>query len=217
MSVKEFDSQKLSLRSELHIARKALHVGGGLFLLFIYQFFNLSELQFSYLLFSCFIIAFILDFCRIKLKGFNNFSLSQLGAVMREDEKNSFSGLPFYTLGLGVVFCFFQKEIALLSALFLIFSDPTSSLVGIRFGKIKTFGGKTLEGSVAGLIVCYILTTVAILNFTDNLLEIIFFSLGAGLIGSISELLSIFIDDNFTIPVASAIGLTFLNYVFTIF
>ena len=40
------------------------------------------------------------------------------------------------------------------------------------------------------------------------------FSLLAGIVGSISELFSKYIDDNFSIPVVSGIGLTFINLFF---
>ena len=57
--------------------------------------------------------------------------------------------LPFYALGLGLNFLLFPEKIAILSSFFLIFSDPFSSLIGIKFGKTKVSKNKSLEGCMA--------------------------------------------------------------------
>jgi len=105
----------------------------------------------------------------------------------------------------------------LLSVFFLIFSDPISSYVGIRFGKDKILPNKSLQGSSAGFVVCTIITFIYCLLEGHMGANIILFAFLAGIIGSISEMMSIFVDDNLTIPVISGLGLTLLNQIFIIF
>ena len=47
--------------------------------------------------------------------------------------------------GFLIITCFFQKVI--LSMLITSISDPLAAIFGIKFGQIKLFNNKTLEGS----------------------------------------------------------------------
>ena len=111
----------------------------------------------------------------------------------------------------------FPEKLALLSIFFLVFSDPVSSFFGIKYGKDKILKNKSLQGSVAGFCVCYLISLIYCLVHSQAGISILGFSLLAGVIGSLSELLSVYIDDNLTIPVASGAGLTLLNLFFNVF
>jgi len=203
-------------RSDLHIARKLWHISMGLGVLFIYSASSLSGQFWAYLIFAVGVIGFINDLTRIKLPVYNDFTHKIMGPLMRESEKNSISGLPFYALGCSLSLFLFEEKIAILSILFLIFSDPISSFVGILHGKHKILPNKSLEGSCAGFIVCYMLALTYGLYYGAYGFGLLGFSLLAGLIGSVSELFSVNIDDNLTIPLISGFGLTLLNQVFKI-
>jgi diacylglycerol kinase (CTP) len=56
---------------------------------------------------------------------------------MRQSEKKSLSGMPFYALGVGLTLYFYKPSIALLAITFLVFADPLSSFFGILYGKRK--------------------------------------------------------------------------------
>lgn len=141
-----------------------------------------------------------------------------MGPFMRESEKDSLSGLPFYALGVSISLYFFDEKIAILGILFLIFSDPISSAIGILFGKDKILGGKkSIQGAAAGFVTCYMLALFYTLNFVPLTYSLLGFALAAGIIGSISELLSIFVDDNLTVPIISTLGLTVLNFGFGLY
>ena len=136
---------------------------------------------------------------------------------MRESERNGFSGLPYYALGVSLSLLLYEEKIAILSILFLVFSDPISSFFGILLGRDKILPNKSLQGAIAGFVTCY-LTTLFYLRYYDyESLNALSFAIIAGLIGTISELMSVLIDDNLTIPVFSGLGLTILNKLFLIF
>ena len=206
------NSITLKKRSDLHLPRKLWHVFGGLSILSCYWVFELRPKEAALLLLTAAFVGFSTDYVRFRVNFFNKIVMLILSPVMRENEKNKWSGLPFYALGLGLNFLLFPEKIAILSCFFLIFSDPFSSLVGIKFGKTKISKNKSFEGCMAGLLISMVIsiTYLNILGVRDS--KVWIFSLVAGVISSFSELLSALdIDDNLTIPVFSGLGLLVLN------
>lgn len=217
-SMNEASSLKLAKRDDLHLARKAWHMCWGVLALSLYEYYGLSQRQFALICIGFSVVAFIFDYTRLYIPSINKLCFKYFGAFMREGEAKKITGIPFYALGMGLSLYFFSEKIALLSILYLIFSDPLSSLCGILFGKVKIIPNKSLEGSFAGFCVCYTLTLLYADHYGVNTDGLILFSLIAGVIGSFSELVSAFkIDDNLTIPVLSGLGLTLCNHFFQIF
>ena len=162
--------------------------------------------------------GFAIDFIRNRITYFNNFVIKLMGPLMRRSEREGVSGLPFYALGVALSLYFFKRDIALVSCMFLVFSDPLSSFFGVLYGKDKILPNKSLQGAVAGFFTCYLITLFYAMNTTTLGTHLLVFSIVGGIIGSASELVSAFnIDDNLTIPVLSGLGLTLLNYYVTVF
>ena len=82
--------------------------------------------------------------------------------------------------------------------LFSIFGDAASAIVGVH-GKKKIFG-KSIEGSLAFLVTCLVISLV--LALTKIHLAPVVFILGA-FSATIIELLPLRVDDNFTISLAA--------------
>jgi dolichol kinase len=76
---------------------------------------------------------------------------------------------------------------------------------------------KSLQGTIAAFSVCYIASLVYGLIHSTPSMNLLLFSIFAGLIGATSELCSQFVDDNLCIPVISGFGLFLLNLVVTVF
>ncbi len=216
-NLKNIEQGRLSLRSDLHILRKLWHMGTGLIGLTAYFKSGIDPKSMSLFLVSLGVAAILLELVRLRVKALNRIVLIAMKPFMRESEKTSMSGFPFYALGVGLSLFLFPEKIAILSILFLIFADPFCSYVGILYGKDKILGNKSLQGFAAGVACCYTLTLVYGLIYNGPSLNLLIFALVAGFIGSISELLSIIIDDNLTIPLASGLGLTFLNTLIPLF
>ncbi len=206
-------------RSDIHLVRKLWHICFGVSGILIYKEFDYlqQDNRFAYMILAFAAFSFTMEFIRLRFPSMNSFFLKLLGPFMRKSEVNSLSGLPFYALGFGLCLYLYDEQIALLSLLFLAFSDPISSYFGIRYGTDKILPNKSVQGSVAGFCVCYLITLIFGLYYSEPTLGLLFFSLLAGVIGSFSELCSVIIDDNLTIPVISGAGLTFLNIFFQIF
>ena len=207
----------LAKRSDLHLLRKLWHMGVGSLCLFVYYRSGEDQDFWAWNILGVAIAGFIFDFARHRSESLNEFVLKVMGPFMRSSEKNGMSGLPFYALGVSIALHFYKKEIALLATFFLVYSDPISSFFGIIYGKDKIMPNKSLQGAIAGFFTCYLITLFYGLHYGAEGNSLLWFSIFAGLVGAISEMLSAFnIDDNLTIPVVSGLGLTVMNYFFPV-
>ncbi len=161
-------------------------------------------------------ILFIpLDLLRQRLPGLNESLIHLFRPIIRESEVNRLAGTTFLLVGVAVLVLAFPRPVVSLTLLFLAFADPAASFVGIRYGKDKIFGHKSVQGFVAAYVVCFVCSLAYLLFMGFAWDRIIFFSLLAGLVGALSELVPIGkLDDNLTLPVLSAIGLSLLFYLF---
>ncbi|WP_127716638.1 diacylglycerol/polyprenol kinase family protein [Halobacteriovorax sp. HLS] len=207
----EIENQTFALRSDLHIVRKIWHMGTGCIGLFAYSHFDLSAKTMSWGLLTLAIVAILVEITRLKVSAVNRVVLKLMKPFLRDSEKNSMSGFPFYALGVALSFLLFDEKIAVLSSLFLIFADPICSFFGVLYGKDKIFGNKSMQGAMAGFIICYAITFLYGGYYYQPGLELLVFSIIVGLVGAVSELCSVFIDDNLSIPVVSGLGITLVN------
>lgn len=204
------------LKSDIHVLRKLWHLITGIGGLTFYHVSGIEQREMAFGLFVFSMMAFALETIRLRSQNINRVAWKFMGPFMRESEKMSYSGLPFYALGVCLSLFLFEERVAVLSIMFLVFADPISSYFGIKFGKDKIWGNKSLQGTLAGFITCYFLTFFYGLSYDQGGPALLAFSLLAGLIGCATELFSTTVDDNLTIPVVSGMGLTFLNLFFHI-
>ncbi len=155
------------------------------------------------------IIAFFLggfltaDYLRFEVKSFRKFFRSFFGDMIKKEEQKFLTGATWVCFSAFFVALLFPKNIAILSLLFLSISDNIASIVGKLFGRTKIFKKKTLEGLIAFFIVSLVIT------FFFQELSIIK-KIIISLLVSLIELFSGEIDDNLTVPLLSAILLSFL-------
>lgn len=205
----------LSSRNDLHLARKAFHIVMGSTVLAAYIKTDVDlRWVFTYLAFAIALTSFVIDFVRIRNPKFNDFVLKRMKLIIRKNEFDNYTGVPFFALGCGGTLYFFPDKIAILSILFLVFADPIASLIGILFGKDELVKGKSVQGFSAAFLTCFFISNFYMLSSGLDSIEVLIFSILAGVVGAVSELMSIWVDDNFSIPVFSAIGISFLNLFF---
>ncbi len=210
-------SSPFRLRTDLHITRKLWHMATGLIGLMFYYKSGLptDTVATALLIFAA--CSFLVEFFRLKNEKLNQFIMVLMKPVMRESEKDSMSGMPFYALGVSLSLFFFPERIAILSILFLIFADPIASFFGVLYGRDKILPNKSLQGTIAAFSVCYIVTLVYGLINASPSMNLLVFAIISGAIGAVSELCSQFVDDNLCIPVISGLGLFLINSWITVF
>lgn len=208
--VKKNDFKK---RNDLHVARKLWHAIGVSLIFIIYHF--LSDTSALLILGATWVFALGLDIVRLRFPKVNDLVLAAFHPVMRENEIHRFAGTTYLLTGALIVLIFFPRPIVGLAFLFLAFADPMASYFGIRYGRDKIFEGKSVQGTLAAVVVCAMITFLYL--YIRNILidRLLLVSLLGGLIGGFAELFQIGkLDDNLTLPVFSATGLTIVFYFF---
>ncbi len=120
---------------------------------------------------------------------------------MFERRGNNYRGAFYFYFSSGITLMSFSLNVAILSITVLAIGDSFATLVGI-FGKRKIFfnKSKTWEGAIAcfvsSFIFCFFINPVL--------------AFPAALIGTIVESLPMRMDDNLTMPVITAFGLSLL-------
>lgn len=189
----------------------------GVFMMFLAYVYLPPMVSMTVLVTAC-VIFVPIDLIRQKNENFNKFAVLVFKPIMRQSEVNRLAGTTFLLMGVLLVNIIFPRPIVALTLLFLAFADPIASYIGILYGKDKIFGHKSIQGFMAAFIVCA-LSTFGFCYYHGYLMDrLIVVSLFAGLVGALAELIPIGkLDDNLTLPLMSAIGLTVLFYFFGFF
>lgn len=189
------------------VLRKAWRLSGIIFPL-IYYFSNKITLLFVILPLLCIFIT--IEILRILLFKFNERLFIIFGYILKEKERKGLLTTTWFLLSIFLSAILFRKDIAITAMLFLIFGDTASAFFGLRFGRTKISGNRSLEGSLAFLITCLIIGIIA--GFTKLNLSWPIIIWG-GLTATITELLPLPVDDNFTIAIFSGIIMTIVSKV----
>lgn len=141
-----------------------------------------------------------LDVVRLMHKGVGIFFVAKATRVFKKGEEKRFSSMSLFMLSSFITILIFPKMIAITAIIFLIFGDVFAKFFGSEYGKIKIFGEKTLEGSIAHLVVC-LLAGYILWSYVGLLPSII---VTGALAATISEALPWDINDNLSVPLISA-------------
>ena len=201
-------------RTMLEIERKTFHLS-GLIVPLTYQYAlnnNISVDEFVRFSWTCTAIAWSADIARIFL-GTSVFPFSLLKNILREKEKAQLCGTSYFSLGCTVAISLFPPHVAICSMLWLIIGDLSAALVGVSFGgdiavvKLGRDGKKSMEGSLAMFIICFL---VGQLVFGGKVyLSEYAVTLGAATATIVEMYEPWGMNDNLTIPVLSCFALQY--------
>ena len=182
--------------------RKAIHLF-NLIIPFGYWFLIPDQNQFKIIIITFTILFILADFFRTKSKLIKKLFKIFFDKMLREHElKGQFTGATWVMISASVTILFFSKNIAIISLIFMSIGDTFAALIGKKYGKLKIYD-KSLEGFLGGLIVCLVAA-----YYYDPLP---FYISGVGaLTAMLFETLPLPLDDNFRIPIGSAIIMTIL-------
>ena len=188
------------------LLRKLLHLS-NLVIPFTYLFYFESKVQALIILLPITSFAFLIEYLRINSTSVKNTFDKYLFSMLRKHEKSGkYTGATWVfissTLSIGI----FPKEIAIISLVYMSIGDTAAGLIGRKFGRIKIFN-KTLEGALAGFIVCLMVGLMIDLNLSKTVVTI------GALSATIIELMPIPIDDNLRIPLFSGTVMYFMSIV----
>ena len=187
------------------ILRKLIHLFDSVIPL---SLFYISRENLLFILTPITIIFVILDFARHHITYLGKIYSTFFDIVTREIEqkRNNVTGASYYLLGCLIVVYFFQDiNIIISSLLIMSISDSFAALIGVKYGKTKIYGKKSLEGSFS----FFVSTIIILYMFMNDLssFQYIYISLLITLV----ELFSFHkINDNLTIPVFAALALNYI-------
>ncbi|RYZ75214.1 MAG: hypothetical protein EOP06_32705, partial [Proteobacteria bacterium] len=178
---------ELKQRSDIHWARKIWHMT-GVFVIFLFYVSISSTASIISLSIACALFLPV-DFLRLRHPALNDWCVHALKPIMRTNEVNRLAGTTWLLTGVLIVAAVFPRPVVALTLLFLAFADPMASFIGIKYGKDKIFGHKSIQGFIAAYIVCAT-CTMFFLSFHNLMFDrVLVVSLLAGLVGALAELI----------------------------
>ena len=122
------------------------------------------------------------DVLRQSRPALNEWAIHAFKLIMRESESNQLAGTTYLLTGVLILAAVFPRPVVALSLYFswlsLILRPAT---FGIKYGKDKIFGHKSIQGFVAAFVVCVVAACVLYFSSQHYLLDrIIVLSLACG-------------------------------------
>ena len=155
------------------------------------------------------ILAWSLEGLRRVSPAINNLLMRILSPIAHPRERHHVNSSTWYGTALLILALFFPLRAAEVGVVVLALADPAAGLIGRRFGRIRIRAGRSLEGTLAFVVAGSIgaLTSLAVFHAMPWSSRIILAVAGA-VAGAVAELVSTRLDDNFTIPLTTAIAVT---------
>jgi glycerol-3-phosphate acyltransferase PlsY len=185
------------LASELK--RKAIHLASLVIPVGYYVSPDAWHRDWERALLASVILSLAIEVFRLNHPRTRNLFRHFFGELIRNHEEASLLGSTYLLIACLLSIHLFPKPIAVLALCFLIVGDTVAAIVGKSVGRIKIFG-KTLEGSLACLAICF--------GITLFLPEVPFHvAIVGAIVATIFELLPIPLDDNFRIPLSAGFAM----------
>lgn len=146
-----------------------------------------------------------LESWRFRNPRVNRWMFEHFKGFTKEKEREKISSTTLFLIAAAITILVFPRGVAIAALLFLTVGDPIAEIIGIRYGRIRIVRGKTLEGTIAGAIACFIVGAPLLL-IPDLGIGLALLSIGAAA-AALTELLPVPIDDNFTIPIGAGLAM----------
>ena len=192
------------------ILRQIVHLSGLLFV-FLAQIFD--KWISSAIFFGIFFI-FIFYGEYIKIKKQPLLGLRNLAFFFERKNTRPFTGAIFFYLGCGLAFLIFPHNIASVSSAILAVGDSLSTIIGMNFGRHKTIGKKSVEGSLAFFAGSFLISLIFVkwqIGFIGSLIAALVELCIPPKIGGKTLWL---LDDNLLIPIICGIVMFLFGFYF---
>lgn len=186
-------------------ARSIFHMSSGVVALVMIQHtFPLRIL--SWVMTVLLVTSIGLEISRKYSSRVNDFLMKHLGVIAHPHEHHRVNSGTWYIVALFLLSFTVTPMIASLAVIILGFCDPAAAFVGRRWGKVRIYSGRTLEGTLT-FIGTGILLSLGVMSLyywgQFSFLQMLAIASAASVAGGVAELYSKRIDDNLSIPLIS--------------
>ena len=170
-----------------------------------YYLLHLDRLSMLTIMIPLTLVMILIDISRIRQWSFWTGFASKIATpiIRRHELQGDFTGATYILTSFCLTVALYTKPVAIAAMAFIIVGDTFAALVGRRYGRIRFFGRKSVEGSLACLGACLVVA------FLVPGLSIKVAISGA-IIAAVVEALPLGIDDNVTVPILSGLGMTLI-------
>jgi len=177
------------------IQRKITHFI-GLVIPILYHYIDNKQLVVGILAFVTWLLL-CFEILRYVFPDFSSLLLKFISPILRSHEKQGkILGSTYFVASSLLSIVLFPQEIAVASITFLVLGDLFAAIIGKKWGRIKIFSRKSVEGSLACFIICFFVSILVI-----RIKPVV--GLFGAIAATIFELVPIGIDDNLTMPLTS--------------
>lgn len=197
-------------KKDLHIPRKIWHSVPGIGISLIAYFDVMPMYSLTILLGLAFLVSATVEILRLNYRQLNRWTIRLSRHIIRRSELKQITGTPYYLGAAFLVFMIFNKDIAILSLMYLAIGDPIASAFGISFGQdgYKFKNGKSVVGTVACGAFCMVFSMFYGIAAGWDLKQIFLMSFFGSIAAALSETFAIEdVNDNLFIPLVSALTL----------
>ena len=188
----------------INYKRNLFHAINGITGVLLYGF-VLSRFAALTIMITLLSIAVVFEITRKIWPKWNDFLVDYVfRLVVRPHERTQINSLTWFVVALVAIVYLFPKNVALASVLVLSLADPAASIAGKLWGNKKIVGNKTYIGSMAFMIVAFVVA-LSFMLYAHTIFYSLFAALLVAMVGTLVELFITRIDDNFTIPIACSI------------
>lgn len=190
--------------------RSLLHVASGAFAVF-----SIEVLPWPVLLGIAVAWAAFAWSCEVSRRlspRINALLMKVFGPVAHEHESHRVNSATWYATALLLLALTHEPLWCVAGVAVLGVGDPLAGLIGRRFGKIRLMHGRSLEGTAAFFVSGTLVTFALFVAFHGvGVGPALLLAAAAGLAGAIAELVSLRVDDNFSIPLSAAAGVALVG------
>lgn len=211
-----YEAMALSLRAQkIHVptlrptnwARSVFHVAGAALAILLIEYLPTA------LLLTCAAAAYAgtfwtLEIARRRSAAANVALMKFFKPLAHAHEAARVNSSTWYASALVLLTLTRSPVLCLVAVAILGIGDPMAAFIGRRYGRIKLLHGRSLEGTLA-FFVSGTVVAVGLLRLFHPALGLglsLGISVAAAAFGAIAEVLSLRIDDNFSVPLAAALG-----------
>ncbi len=190
--------------------RSLLHVSSGAFAVLAIELLPWPVLMGIAIAWATF--AWSCEIARRVSPRVNVLMMKAFGPVAHEHETYRVNSATWYATALLLLALTHNPLWCVAGVAVLGIGDPVAGLIGRRFGRVRLMHGRSLEGTLAFFVSGAAVTFA--LFFTLHGLSAgaaLALAAAAGFTGAIAELVSLRVDDNFSIPLSAAAGVAMMS------